>query len=318
MIIPTFNNHAPNSKFENLFGHFLKYLSSYCLFIGYCLLVIYLNAPGIIKAESLSVSLQVGTTQVTFSGYTSPSAFVVIKEGIDVIGTSTSDSNGDWSTTINVTTPNIHTYTLYSTDSQSRQSSSVEYTLNVIGNTTTSITNVVIPPTTSLSGTIISGATHPSATITLTVSNGDTATITPDSAGLWNYDLATLIPGTYTISATATIPPSFLSLASTLLTLNISAPSPSPSSVTSASSAPSTSTQPSTPAQQPTPSPSPSPINRPFFIAIYDTNNDGVLNKTELIDIIKSWLRKLLICDLNHDTKCNLIDLSILLYYIDR
>lgn len=308
--------HLLNSRFQiSILKQWFKNIKILsCVVIGAWLLIITLQPA---RGESLSVSLQVGSTQVTFSGYTSPNSFVVIKEGMDVVGTSTSNSVGDWSTTINVAIPNIHAYTIYSTDSASRQSSSVEYSLNVSGNTTTTIDHIVLPPTISLADTLLTGATHPTATLTLTISSGDTAAINPDSAGFWSYDLALLPPGSYSLSMTATVPPSYLSVASYPISFTTLSPSPSPSpnsSLLSPSPTPTTSPMASL---SPLPN-SPSPSPRPFFIAIYDTNHDGKLTKLELIDIIKAWLRKFLICDLNHDTQCNLIDLSILLYYIDR
>lgn len=274
----------------------------------------------IVHAESLTVSLQVGTTQVMFSGYTSPDSFVVIKEAGNVVGTTSSNSLGNWSTIVTVAIPSIHTYTISSTDTQSRQTSSIEYSLNVIGNTTTNIEHIVIPPTISLSSTVLSGATYPSSTLTITISNGDTATINPNSAGNWSYDLASLAYGSYTITASTSVLPSYLSLESNPISYIATAPSPTPSPQTSASnsSSPSTSNPPSTQSPTPAPTLSPSPSPRPFFVNIYDTNSDGRLTTPELFDIIKAWLRKLLICDLNHDARCNLTDLSILLYYIDR
>lgn len=282
--------------------------------------VTFLLSTLLVHSESLSVSLQVGVTEVVFSGFTSPNSQVLLKEDGSVIGTTTSDSSGNWSKTISVATPNtLHTYAIYSTDSSSRQSTTISYNLNVSGNTTTSVSNIVIPPTISLSGNLLSGSGYPSATITTTSSTGDTLTAVVNGSGNWSEDLSTLPSGSHALSATMSVS-SYLSLSSA--SVNYTTPTPTPSSTPAASSSPSTTISSSTPtpsvATSPLPSLNPTPSARPFFIRLYDQNQDGKLTKTELFDTIKSWLRKLLVCDLNQDGICNLIDLSILLYYFER
>lgn len=284
-------------------------------------------------AESITVSLQVGSTLLTFSGYTSPSALVVIKEDGSVVGTTTSNAAGDWTHTLTVAVPSLHSYSLSATDTLNRQTSAVSYNLNVVGNTTTTVDHIVLPPTLSVTGTQASGAGYPNSSLTLTLSSGNTTTLALPSTGLWSYDLSTLSPGTYTFSATNTVG-SYLSLESTAVSYSAPASSPSPtptpsSSPTSLSSSPAPASSPcssqasdSTPCSpSPTPSsatPSPSPTPTPFFIPLYDENADGRLNLSELATIIKNWISHHLPCDLNRDQQCNLIDLSILLYYFER
>ncbi len=263
-------------------------------------------------SESLSVSLQVGTTQINFSGYASPSSFIVIKEGSTTIASTTANTSGIWSTTLNVTVPGIHTYTIHATDTSNRQSSPIEYTLNVVGNTTTTISNIVISPTVSLSLHLLSGSAYPLANLTLLVSTGSSYSFTAGSDGSWSFDLSSFSSGTHTLTLTATVASSYLSLESIPLIYLAEG-------ATSSSSQSSTSTASPTPSKSPSSltSPSPHTISTPFFIKIYDLDHNGKLTKPELIDIIKAWLQKLLICDLNHDQRCNLVDLSILLYYIE-
>lgn len=289
-------------------------------FLALCLaslLLISIYQPLKSHSESLTVSMQVGATQVVFSGYTSPSSFVVIKEDSIVVATTTADSSGNWSSTVNVAIPDIHNYTIYSTDLQSQTSASVEYSLNVSGNTTTTIDHIVLPPTLNLSGSTLSGLTYPASQITILVSTGPSYSLTADSNGAWSYDLSSLLGGPHTINVTTTVTSTYVSVASTAITYTAPSASPSPTPAPSSSTSP-TSLSSASPTISPTPRAMPSTSPAPFFIAIYDLNHDGKLGKSELIEIIKSWLQKLLVCDLNHDKKCNLIDLSILLYYIER
>lgn len=269
----------------------------------------------LVHSESLSVSLVVGTTEVIFSGYTSPLSQVVVKEDSSVIGTTTSDSSGNWTKTISVAVPSLHTYELYATDASSRTSKTISYNLNVAGNTTTSINHIVLPPTLTQTATSITGSGYPTATITLTSSSGNTYTTTVPSNGNWQIDLSALLGGPYTLTATQSVG-SYLSLESTTLSFTGSTPTPSstpsPSSSPASSPSPSLSTSPS-----PTTLPSPSAYT-PFFLPLYDNDQDGKLALSELFIIVTKWLAQSLPCDLNHDSQCNLIDLSILLYYFER
>ncbi len=273
----------------------------------------------LVIAESLSVSLVVGTTEVIFSGYTSPLSQIVVKEDGSVIGTTTSDSLGNWSKTISVAIPSLHTYELYATDASSRISKTISYNLNVAGNTTTTISNIVLPPTLSQSTTTITGSGYPTATITLTSSSGDSYTTIIPETGNWQIDLSSVLGGPYTLTATQSVG-SYISLESTTLSFTGSTPTPSstPSPSSSAISTSSSSPEPSNstlPTTSPTASPSP---NIPFFVPLYDNNQDGKLALSELFEVLKNWLTRHLPCDLNKDSKCNLIDLSILLYYFER
>lgn len=270
----------------------------------------------LVLAESLSVSMTVGSTNITFSGYTSPNSQVVIKEDGSVVGTTTSDSSGNWTKTISVAIPTLHSYDLYATDTLSLSTATVTYSLNVIGNTTTTIDNIVLPPTITSSAYAVSGSAYPSSTVTLTSSSGDTYSLTVAASGLWTYDLSSLTGGPYTITAVNTVG-SYLSINSTSLSFNGPTPSSAPASSTPNPSSSSEGSQSTTPPTS-SPSPTPTPKQLPFFIKLYDTNSDDTLSLSELITIVTNWLTKHVPCDLNRDKACNLIDLSILLYYIGR
>jgi len=64
----------------------------------------------------------------------------------------------------------------------------------------------------------------------------------------------------------------------------------------------------------------------PRGIERYDTNNNGRLDVSEIYDIAKAWVDNLRqsdvginpTCDVNSDGRCNLIDFSVLMYYVDQ
>jgi len=95
-----------------------------------------------------------------------------------------------------------------------------------------------------------------------------------------------------------------------------------------------------TPTPTPSPSPTPTPV-LPSPLSVFDIDGSGRIERGEFVLAIKRWAgqwREFLIkeaisskketatvatasllgCDLNHDQRCDLLDFSILLYYIGR
>lgn len=276
----------------------------------------FLLSTVLVHSESLTVSLMVGVTEVIFSGYASPNSQIVVKEDGSVVGTTTSDSGGNWTKTISVAVPSNHTYELYATDTSSLATATISYSLSVAGGTTTSIGNIVMPSTITLNGSTLSGKSYPSSSLTLTSNLGDTLTLTVPTSGIWSLDLTTwLSGGPHSISAVSSIG-SYLSLNSS--SVSYTAPTPSPSPTQTPTPAPTNPTSSSPSLATPTPSPTTTPTPKPYPITLYDQNNDGRLSLSELYGVISSWIKRHLPCDLNRDTRCDLIDLSILLYYFER
>ena len=109
-------------------------------------------------------------------------------------------------------------------------------------------------------------------------------------------------------------------------------PTPSPSPTTSSSS--SSSSDP-TPTPTPTPTPAPTPT-LPIIVSSLVTLPAGLLNLMNEVGVVTlttqslsdlqtvirtwvdSWHGNTNICDINNDSTCNLVDISILLFYTDR
>jgi hypothetical protein len=109
---------------------------------------------------------------------------------------------------------------------------------------------------------------------------------------------------------------------------------PTPTAVAGAAEAPAATSTPAPPATS-TPTPTVTPVPTPAIpavVAIFDADRSGRIEITEVFEAVKGWVeewRKALLaevtasseirkCDLNRDKTCNLVDLSILLYYIGR
>lgn len=205
-------------------------------------------------AESLSVSLSVGETQISFDGYTSPNAFITIKQNNAVIATTTADSSGDFTKTVTVGGPGIQSFELYASDTNSVVSPTISYTVNLAPVTLTSISNIVFPPTINpgiLPESVgdsytLSGLTHPLSSLSLLVSDGSTYSITPLGDGSWSITFTTSSSsGSYTAYLTASMPGNYLSLASETISYTLVGITSSSSDNQSSSATPSPTSSPS-------------------------------------------------------------------------
>lgn len=225
-------------------------------------LILIFSAIGFVKAESLSVSLRVGDTRIQFSGFTSPGAFITVKQNSVVISTMVADSSGAFDQTIDAANPGLQTFTLHATDSLGLTTPTLSYNVNLTANTLTSIANIVFPPTILLNTTtsVISGMSHPLSELTLILSDSSTYPITVTTAGSWSFDLTTLPGGSYTAYVIATMPGNIISLESETISFSLSSVSTSsPTSTTTYNLRPTTSQTPSSPTIKVTKKPITSP-----------------------------------------------------------
>ena len=249
-------------------------------------LILIFSAIGFVKAESLSVSLRVGDTRIQFSGFTSPGAFITVKQNNVVISTMVADSSGAFDQTIDAANPGLQTFTLHATDSLGLTTPTLSYNVSLTSNTLTSIANIVFPPTILLNTTtnVISGMSHPLSELTLILGGSSTYPITVSVAGNWSFDLTTLPGGSYSGYVIATMPGNIISLESQTISFSLtsvstassnpsttssSSPSSSPTTIIIVTSAPKTGIRENGKTGTPTPAPSliPTPLTT-FFVTI--------------------------------------------------
>lgn len=75
-----------------------------------------------------------------------------------------------------------------------------------------------------------------------------------------------------------------------------------------------------------------SPVRNPV-VRLFDFNGDNVVNMSEVFPAVQSWVQswtrlamgdsetadeRIHICDINDDDRCNLVDFSVLMYYVER
>jgi hypothetical protein len=102
-------------------------------------------------------------------------------------------------------------------------------------------------------------------------------------------------------------------------------PTPTPAPLSVATTTPTSGpTNTSTPAPAETPTPTPASI-LPRLVRFFDLDDSGQIEAAEVFEVVKDWIEdkrrepeEQSRCDLNGDRTCDLVDFSILLYYIER
>ncbi len=294
------------------------------------------NFPRAKAQTSLTVSMTVGDTSLLISGKTSPEALVTFTENDSVLGTTSALSDGTFSKRFTAQTAGLHQIKIYAKDSAGVTSSTVTQSLSLTGQTETSLSNVILPPTISLDKSTVaqgetvtvSGRTAPAATVAIFVFETRIANVTSSAAnGAWSYSLDTssISLGDQRIYAKTTTTEGYQSQTSQTLTLKIN----QPTTVTAT---------PTPTAEAPAFAALPAPLR--LLLSAFDLDGSGRIEAGEIFGAVKAWVEdwrqvlhdelkalaegKILSpeeerkCDLNADRRCNLLDFSVLLYYIER
>lgn len=149
-------------------------------------------------AETVTVTIGVGDTILTVSGQTSPDAFVTISKDGSVIGTTSADSDGEYSQIFPAQEPGIHQLSVFAHTTEGQNTDTVTLNVNITEHATTTA-EIFLPPTITIAETnlnfgqqlALSGSSAPSSTITIYIDNSTYATATADAFGLWGTSLST-------------------------------------------------------------------------------------------------------------------------------
>lgn len=277
-------------------------------------------------SNTITVSTSVDDTSVVFTGRSSPRSYIVFMQESTVIGTTLADDGGYFTKKVGALKPGINTISIYLTDYRQQQSSTIKYTINVSPHTDTFVNKVTLPPTIDIERHLIEhdervrigGMSVPDSTITLFLFDEKiTKSIPVDSAGKWTIgiDATKLLPGKYLIYARTHTIDGQSSKASDKVVLEIL---PDPKLQESSKEEESTIEQNSF-----FESPAPPICELPKFLSPFDVDNTCRINKDEFIEIVKEWYHLWRDtpekdCDIDNDNDCDLIDFSVLLYYVDR
>ncbi|MBM3205451.1 hypothetical protein FJZ41_01205 [Candidatus Shapirobacteria bacterium] len=304
-----------------------KFFYVFLIFLSLFLLLF--SRPSSAQTD-ITVSIQVGDTIMTFSGKTSPLAQVSFLESGAVLGTTTANTAGDFNKSLLLQNPGLHTYSVFTTDTNGDVSSTVNYSVSLINGTETTLSNIILPPTINLSATDIgqgdtfkiSGLTVIASTVTLFI-NGTSHTYstsvgtTSEADGTWIYNFGTggLAIGNYNIYAKTNTTGGYQSEASEILNFKIQAAF-TPTSAAGTPGAPTTAVAVGEPGVTPTPE-----IELPALLRFFDVDGSGRIEVSEIFESVRMWVdlwRRPFVqtCDLNNDHVCNIIDFSVLMYYI--
>ena len=230
-------------------------------------------------------------TKVILLGKAHPLSSINILVDGKVVGNITADYWANFRAEIGDITPGVYSFSLWAEDKSGRRSITFSFTATVIGDMTTTISNIFIPPTIELDKVhilkgedlIIMGATAPESEVAIHIGSSQEIIkkTTAETDGDWQHVFDTLVleEGSHTVRAKAQEPSGLLSVFSNVLS---------------------------------------------FYIGKYgseeicpraDFNKDG---RTDLIDfsIMLYWWGKVNPCvDQNRDGIVNLPDFSILMYW---
>ena len=285
--------------------------------------------PVLTKSETeLTVSISVGYTTMTFTGRSSPNAQITITEGGVTAGTTLTDSSGLFSKSLLFQEPEVHDYSLYATDTNGTNTSTINYSVSLIAGTETTLSNIILPATVSISGTGIArgdalrifGLAVPSSTITIFIIGTGTdinKTTTSDVNGSWEYsfDTSVLSVGSFYTYVKVSTTDGYQSESSENKNFEMH---PAPTATPGLSTGIVTPTITDTAVLTPTPTPGLFSFLQPF-----DVDGNGKLEIAEVFDAMRIWVglwrnNEGKTCDLNNDQICKFFDFSILLYYVER
>lgn len=171
----------------------------------------------ILGGVAMTASIPLPYATIVFEGKTSPLAIVTILRNGVVTSTTQASSSGTFQKTLTGLSAGNYTFGLFSRDRNNRVSPTVNFTVTLVLDTTTTISGIFLPPTISLSPTVLGGGqivnivgeVFPKSQISLFIAPGNIVkNTTANSQGRWSFDLSTreLGVGQYTIRAKAVSP----------------------------------------------------------------------------------------------------------------
>ena len=273
----------------------------------------------------VTITASVPDTTVTFAGDTSPYGFVTILDGVIAVGTTIADQNGVFSKTISAVTEGNHIFGVKAEDGDGIETSTVTFDLDIVSQTDTVISNILMPTTINLNKSSVvagesfrvSGICTPNTTVDVYVQGqGKVGDDNANNAGNWNLDLnATYGVGAHSVYAIVRTGGGRTSEQSLQETLTIVAePTPTPTTAPTATPTPVPTRVPTpqvtiTPTPIPTATPTP-----PRSCRRSDLNCDGKVNLTDFSILLYHWGTSHKTGDINEDGRVNLTDFSIMLY----
>lgn len=156
---------------------------------------------------NISVSGTISSTKVSFSGFSPPSSLIYITEHESILGTTISNSLGNFNYSIVNINPGIHEYSIYFESQNGQHSNPLDIFDNIQIHLNNIISNINLSPTISLikksQGAYVSGYAFPNSNLELFVNGVQKYLVNVSKTGYWSDTIlySNLIPGKYNISA---------------------------------------------------------------------------------------------------------------------
>ena len=172
--------------------------------------VVFILSITIIPAKADNITGQMGDTStlsvgtvagsIDFSGYASPLAMVFFVEDGNIVGTTQADGSSQFDKTLGGLAPIIHTIGIYATDADSNTTITTNFNVNVVENTTTFLSGIILPPSFTLSSSTVKrpaelighGRALNNATVQIFISGSNdnlSLSTSTDAAGAWSVNL---------------------------------------------------------------------------------------------------------------------------------
>lgn len=261
------------------------------------------NGISIVPTDSrtvVNVTAQIQSPKgvLRIMGWTSPSTFVTLTEGISVLGTTLSDGEGAFVFNLSGLEPGMHTYRIFATDQANRSTAQSSLNLFLVANMLTTASNIILSSTLSISPPeiepaqpiVFSGTAKPESQINIFVESPLRSYVTTsDLSGTWSFTMDStetegLMPGEYRVYTIVQDSLGTQSVISPTVNFTVTAPS--------------------------------NPNNPPpsCDISRGDLNCDGNVNLTDFSILLFHWNTDHRVADINADGMVNLIDFSIMMF----
>lgn len=156
-----------------------------------------------IGAETNSITTSAEWTpngDLRIIGYASPSATVYFLDAGSVLGTEVATVGSVFDKTLLALDPGIHLISIYATDTGTRNTLTITFSINVIGGSTTIVSGIILPPIISVTGSnvkrpatlpAVGSAKNNSSVIVFINGSGDNQnqTLSTDDNGSWSTNV---------------------------------------------------------------------------------------------------------------------------------
>lgn len=294
------------------------------------------------ESKNIDVTVSVGDTTVTVVGQASPEAQITFMLEDTVIGTTQASLYGNFSKVLNNFPIGIYELKIYATDTLDNTTSTIKKSVASVAHYDVSINRLILPPTIEVNKNNVeygdevrlSGKTVPDSLVSIFFFNDkQSKTVISDSEGHWSTTIqaSKYDAKKYQIYARTFISDGKKSDKSETIVLEIIDPDADDNSSSSSDSTDTTGLEdflrdniPSIfdgDADYGSLWRSDGSCGLPKYFSPFDSDSTCKINYDEFLILVQEWYDEWNNedrCDVNEDNDCDLVDFSVILYYVNR